>query len=249
MVKKKSKKTKLREAHTTVTNNILTWTCLKCPGRSPTFLRGEGEKSSDRPTPTALLMAFFSEMWSMIDRSCGFGWSDRLLSAVFIASEENKHGRKESLFFMWIYAPKVTWSDCRRPKLISGIWIYKKMYENKRNTSSIPFFDKNTNKNDSWLCVFVLFLFFAVSSLVKSHLEAVLSTFKILSCTKGPFNIYAWEWAGKIHQKAQQNFLTPFKEIKKGMTPLNGAFKNWLALPLPLSPRPPPPKKKNKRCM
>ena len=32
--------------------------------------------------------------------------------------------------------------------------------------------------------------------------------------------------AGKIHRKAQQNVLTPFKEILKGMTPLNGAFKN-----------------------
>ena len=66
------------------------------------------------------------------------------------------------------------------------------MYENKLNTSSIPFFDKNRNENDSWLYVFVLFFFFADSALLKSHLEAVLSTSKILSRTKGPFIIYAW---------------------------------------------------------
>ena len=36
-----------------------------------------------------------------------------------------------------------------------------------------------------------------------------------------------------------QNVLTPSKEILKGMTPLNGAFKNCLASPPPLPPLPP----------
>ena len=35
------------------------------------------------------------------------------------------------------------------------LWIYRKMYENKQNTSyNIPFFYKNRRKNDA-LCVFV----------------------------------------------------------------------------------------------
>ena len=33
-------------------------------------------------------------------------------------------------------------------KEFAGLWIYKRMYDNKQNTSLIPFFDKNRNKND-----------------------------------------------------------------------------------------------------
>ena len=42
--------------------------------------------------------------------------------------------------------------------------------------------------------------------------------------------------AGKIHQKAQQNVLTPSKENWKIHNPSKCSFKNWL-------PPPPPPKK------
>ena len=58
------------------------------------------------------------------------------------------------------------------------------MYENKQNTSQISFLDKNRNKNDS-PCVFVLFL---LSLDLWCHLKAVLSTFKVLSCTNSKKN-------------------------------------------------------------
>ena len=51
---------------------------------------------------------------------------------------------------------------------------------NKQNTSSVTFIDKNRSKNDS-PSVFC-FVFYCLST-SSSHLEAVLSTFKILSCT------------------------------------------------------------------
>ena len=44
--------------------------------------------------------------------------------------------------------------------------------------------------------------------------------------------------AGKIHQKVQQNVLTPSKEYWKIHNPSKCSFKNWLP------PPPPPPKKK-----
>ena len=64
-----------------------------------------------------------------------------------------------------------------------GLWIYKRMYENKQNASKIPFFDKT---NDL-ACVFVLF--FTVSSpLVPVIWKPFYSTFKILSCTNSKKN-------------------------------------------------------------
>ena len=72
----------------------------------------------------------------------------------------------------------------RRPNSVGVRWdfIRKCMKINTIHPKFHFFFDKKRNKNDS-PCVFVL-LFFAVSS----PLEAVLSTFKIFSCTNNKKN-------------------------------------------------------------
>ena len=81
----------------------LTWMCLRCQGRWQVFQCAVSERKNDPPPLNCPLEAFLTLKHLLQAKAFRFRSNSGFTAVPEI--KENKHGRKMSLFFVWIYAP------------------------------------------------------------------------------------------------------------------------------------------------